>query len=403
MKRPGNPSLPNSSYSPDALSKQQSVVMQLHQLQKMKVFGALVGGVAHDFNNLLSIFHGYTEILQMEITPGNPLQEYLSEMISAVERAKTLTSQLLNFSRSTESAPRALRLTNLLLDFRRMMGRLISENIELVTILDEDVSWVLADPRQIETLLTNLVVNACEAMPRGGRLSIELKDALITPASRKAKAGLKPGAYVRIAISDNGIGMEKDLLPHIFDSGFTTKQTGSNNGLGLFLCAGIVAQSGGKIFAESTPGKGSTFTVFLPRIEAPSREEPAKTRKTSSMGKGPTILVVEDDPPVQKILAAMVTRLGFQALCAANGDEALKILEDESKIRLVIADIIMPLMGGIQLAEIVRRRWPEKKMILISGHAFEPPTAPCIDNVLFLPQPITSGTLNNNLRKLLNV
>ena len=359
-----------------------------------------MGGVAHDFNNLLSIFHGYTEILQMEIAPGSPLQNHLNEMRAAVERAKTLTSQLLNFSRTTESAPRILRLEGVLLEFRKMMKRLIGENIELVLVMEEECGWVLADPRQIETLLINLVVNACEAMPEGGRLSIELRNVVVARTHCRVKAGLEPGPYVQIAVSDTGVGMEKDLIHRIFERGFTTRHLGRNSGLGLSVCTEIVEQRGGKIFAQSTPGKGSMFAVFLPRLPSPLQGEPEPNEVFS--GKGEKILIVEDDAPVRKSLAARVRRLGCRPLCAANGDEALRILAMESEIRLVIADIIMPLMGGIELAGIVRQRWPGTKFALTSGYVFEPPTDTISNDTAFLPKPISRGALIHNLRKLLN-
>ena len=374
--------------------------MNLHQIQKMQVFGALVGGVAHDFNNVLSIFHGYTEILQMELAADSPLQEHLTEMLGAVERAKTLTAQLSNFSRATTSAPRALRLESVLLDFRKMLRRMIRENIELVTLVEEEGGWVMADPRQIESLLTNLVVNACEAMPQGGRLSIELKDEMVT----RPKAGLKPGAYVRLAVSDTGIGMEEEFAARIFEPGVSTKPGGRSTGLGLFFCAGIVEQSGGKMFVESAPGKGSTFEVYLPKAPPPRPEEPTgPVRGEVFSGKGEKILIVEDDAPLRKSLVTTVRRLGFQALCAANGDEALRILEGEREIRLVIADMVMPLLSGTEMAEVVHQRWPGIKIILTSGYSVEVPAESLAENAAFLPKPIPRGALIQNIRKLLNV
>ena len=362
-----------------------------------------MGGVAHDFNNVLSIFHGYTEILQMELPGDSPLQAYLTEMTAAVERAKTLTGQLSNFSRATTSAPRALRLERVVQEFRKMLRRMISENVELAILVGEESGWVLADPRQMESLLTNLVVNACEAMPKGGRLSIEIKDAVVTPGSRPAEAGLAPGAYVQLAVSDSGIGMEQDLIARIFEPGFTTKAEGRNTGLGLFLCAGIVESSGGKILVESTPGQGSTFAVYLPLLAAPPQEEPEVAIPTvGSFGKGEKILIVEDDVPMRKSLVTAVRRLGFQVLSAANGDEALRILEGEREIRLVIADIVMPLLSGIEMAEIVHRRWPEIKIILTSGYTVEVSADAIAEYTVFLPKPPPRGALIQNIRKLLD-
>ena len=384
MKDPCN----SSSKAPSPLPKQVS--------------GELVGGVAHDFNNLLSIFHGYTEILQTELAPEDPLQEYLHEMAVAVERAKTLTSQLLNFSRPTPSAPRAVRLENVLLEFRKMLRRMAGEDIELVLATEDSRGWIMADPRRIETVLAHLVANACQAMPQGGRLSLELADVALARTSRWVQAGLKPGAYVQIAVRDTGIGMEQDLLGCIFEPGFTTKPKESSSGLGLAVCTEIVEQSGGKIFVESSPGKGSTFMVLLPQLPTPPSEAPHQKRKEVFSGNGEKILIVEDDAPGRKKLVESVRRLGFQALCAANGEEALRILEAQGEIRLVIADVIMPLLGGVELAGLVRQRWPGTKVVLTSGYVFESPTDTIFNNTPFLPKPISRSDLIHTFRKILD-
>jgi two-component system, cell cycle sensor histidine kinase and response regulator CckA len=397
MKRPVTKSRGASTASSEPVA-QQPGALPLHQIQKMQVFGSLVGGVAHDFNNLLSIFQGYTEILQMEMDAESPLQEHLNEMLGAVERAKTLTSQLLNFSRATASAPKPILLRTVLVEFHKMLRRLIGENIELVLELEEECGWVMADPRQIESLMTNLVVNACEAMPQVGRLCIALENAVI----KSGKDGLEPGDYVRLAVSDTGIGMENDLVRQIFEPGFTTKTPGRNIGLGLFLCAEIAQQNSAKILVESTPGKGSTFSVFFPRLSSPSQATPKPLEKKDFAAIKAEILIVEDDAPTRKSFLTLVRRLGIEARCASNGDEALRILEANPKIRLVIADIVMPLLGGIEMATIMRKRWPGTKLILTSGYSSEPPSEAVAEHAVFLPKPIPPGVLIQNIRNLLD-
>jgi len=383
------------------ISEQHHRMAQINRLQKMQVFGELAGGVAHDFNNLLTIFHGYTEILQAGTKPGDPHQEYLSEMAHAVERAKALTSQLLNFSSKKPGTLEALRLGAVVMDFYKMLRRIIGENIELVTDIPEKGGWVMADPRQLETVLVNLVVNACQAMPKRGRLSIVVAETVLAPGDRRVRAGWKPGPYVQMTVSDNGIGMNKAFLKRIF---------AQEPGCGLSICSGIVEQSGGKIAAESAPGKGSKFKVFLPRIAPPTSiglgNASAVSSKNAavSFGKGKKILIVEDDIPVRKTLASLVRGFGCRVFCAANGDEALRILERERKIRLVITDMIMPLMGGIELVELIRYRWPGAKILLTSGYTFELPEIidPKITSTVFLPKPLSRGVLAAKLRELLD-
>lgn len=380
MKRPSNSKSPPPPKIP---SDQDSLATALPVTVKTSVPGELVGGVAHDFNNLLSIFHGYTEILQTELAPGDPLQEYLGEMMAAVERAKTLTSQLLNFSRPIQSAPRPLRVESVLLEFRKMLRRMVGEHIELVLTLEEECGWVMADPRQIETVLTQLVGNACKAMPGGGRLSIELCEIALSPASRHVKAGLAAGPYVQIAVRDTSAE--------------------AKNAVDLGICTRIVEQTGGKIITENLPGRrGRTFAILLPRLPAPPEEKPRRTTPEVFLGKGELILIVEDDARVRKSLADRVRQLGCQALCAGSGDEALRILEAQDEIRLVITDIIMPILGGVELSEIVRRRWPAIKLVLTSGYAFDPPKNIISHSIPFLPKPISTGALTHTFLNLLN-
>ncbi len=388
------------------ISAERHLAAQLRQFQKLRVFGEFAGGVAHDFNNLLTIFHGYTEMLQAGIAADDPRQEYLGEMVGAVERARALTTQILHFNRKKETPPSPLPLGTLLLSFRRMLRRIAGEKIELTVHAEEGSGWTVVASGLVESLLLNLAANACEAMPGGGCLSLELDEIVLSSSDRRVRAGWKPGPYVRVSVRDTGAGIPKGGLKRIFEPGFTTHPEREAPGMGLSLCAAIAEESGGKLTVESVPGKGSVFRLFLPRIQPSPREKlPARREAPAAFGKGKKVLVVDDDAPVRKAVAAMVRRLGFRPLCAAHGEEALRMLEREPGIRLLIADLVMPLMGGGALAETVRERWPRVGVLLISGYTLEPPGAPVFParSPLFLPKPLAFGALARKLRELLNV
>jgi len=328
----------------------------------------------------------------METAPEDPRHVYLEEMASAVERAKELTSQLMNFCQKKQDSPMAIRLGGVLLDFRKMLRRIIGENIELVTNIEEDSGWVMVNPRQIETVVLNLVVNACEAMPHGGRLSIDL---------------VEQARFLQIVVSDTGVGMEKTFLDRIFKPTGTSGAQESAPVLGLPTCLAIVEQIGGKITAKSTPGKGSTFRISLPRIASPITDGPkgALPKKNAvSSGNGEKILIVEDDASAQGTVAALVRGMGYHVICAANGDEAQRILERKSEIRLVICDIVMPLMGGTELTKVIHHRWPGVKILLTSGYASAPfeKSPPILNHTAFLPKPLSRGVLAGKIRELLN-
>ncbi|MDD5349867.1 MAG: ATP-binding protein [Chthoniobacteraceae bacterium] len=407
MKRPrkqNSPSRPKLSAGPRS---DAPWLARLSHLQKLRLFGEFAGGVAHDFNNLLTVFHGYTELMQMTIACDDPRQEYLSEMARAVERARALTTALLDFNRKKPDTPLPLSLGTLLLGFRRMLRRIANEKIEFSVHAEEGAGWTLAAPGPIESILINLAANACEAMPQGGRLCLDLEEITLRPSDRRARAGWAPGPYVRISVRDTGAGIAKSDRPRIFEPGFTTHPEREAPGMGLTLCAAIAEANGGRLTARSIPGKGSEFQLFLPRIPAPAREEaPAAARKApAAFGKGKKVLVAEDDDAARKTLAAMLRQLGFQPLCASNGEEALRLLEGEPETRLLITDLVMPLMGGAALAEAVRQRWPRIGILFTSGYAMEPPE-PCISQGIspfFLAKPLAFGALARKLRELLDV
>ncbi len=388
------------------ISDQRDLALKLQHAQKMEVFGRLAGGVAHDFNNLLTVFSGYTDMLVAELEPQDPRHEYLEEMQRAAERATALTSQLLAFGRMQRSQPALVHLGEVLTDLRKMLRRLIGEDIELVTNVAEGLGMVRADPRQIETVLINLAVNARDAMPHGGRLSIEIANALVRPGDRRTRAGWQPGPYVQMTVADTGIGMSAELCERVFEPFFTTKAPGEGTGLGLATCYGIVEQSGGRIGVESTPGQGSLFRIYLPRVRAEAaaharREAVSRGADNVPRGKGETILLVEDDLAVQKIYSTMLRRLGYNVLCGSNGDEALRIAGQHPEIGLVITDLVMPFMSGIDLAEELRHTSPNAKVVLISGYASEPENLNSARRIPFLAKPLSRDTLACTLRELL--
>ncbi len=387
------------------ISEQRGLAMQLRHAQKMEVFGRLAGGVAHDFNNLLTVFSGYTDLLLAEFQDSDPRCEYLEEMQRAADRAASLTSQLLAFSRMQRSSPRELNLGDLLMEMRKMLRRLIGEDIELVMNIAEGLGLVFADPRQMETVLINLIVNARDAMPHGGRLSIELGNFQLRSNDRRTRAGWKPGPYVTLSVTDTGIGIDADLCTRIFEPFFTTKAPGEGTGLGLSTCYGIVEQGGGRITVDSIPGKGSTFRVYLPRIKSSAAQQSRSRPKSNQplpRGNGETIMLVEDDLPVQKIYSTMLRQLGYTVICGSNGDEALRIAGQHPEISLVITDVVMPLMSGTDLAEELRHVLPKTKIVLTSGYVTELiESSPSLRRTPFLPKPLSRDILACTLRDLL--
>ncbi len=388
------------------VSEQRNLALQLQHAQKMEAFGRLAGGVAHDFNNLLTVFSGYTELLLADFQADDERHEYLEEMQRATQRAVVLTAQLLAFGRLQHASPRMMDMGEVLLDLGRMLRRLIGEDIELVTTVSEEIGPVFADPSQIETVLINLAVNARDAMPHGGRLSIEAANSHLRPNDRRAAAGWTPGPYVQIAVSDTGVGIAPKVRDHIFEPFFTAREPGEGSGLGLSTCCGILEQCGGRIEVESIPGRGSTFRVWLPRMpghteehrEIVGRRLPGKLPR----GKGETILFVEDDPAVQKIYTTMLRRLGYEVLAGSNGDEAMRIAGTHPEIQLVLTDLVMPIMGGNELAEELRHLIPKVKIVLTSGYACEPggQVGP-VQGTTFIPKPLSRDTLACKLRELI--
>jgi PAS domain S-box-containing protein len=368
----------------EALRKTQA---QLLQAQKMESIGRLAGGIAHDFNNLLTAIIGSSELIILNLGEENSLYGYASEIKNAALRAASLTRQLLAFSRQQVLQPKVCNLNKIVADVDKLLHRLIGEDIELLSLLEPELGEVLADPGQIEQVILNLAVNARDAMPDGGKLTIETANAELNERYRvEGHPEIKTGSYVMLAVSDTGMGMDPATQQKIFEPFFTTKETGKGTGLGLATVYGIVEQSEGYIFVYSEIGVGSTFKIYLPRIKSRPEEveddlaspgENASHETGSRLGssqngkpgKNRTVLVVEDDELVRTLIYQVLGGAGYNILGAINGQEALELLVNESdQIDLVLTDIIMPKMGGRELLEYLKARWPDLKVICMSGY-----------------------------------
>jgi PAS domain S-box-containing protein len=379
---------------------------QLRQAQKIDSIGRLAGGVAHDFNNILTAIRGYAELLLLELAPGDPMRSSVTEIRRAGERAADLTRQLLAFSRRQLLQPRVLALNSLIADSIKMLKRLLGEDIELVTLQDPELGHVKADAGQMEQVILNLALNARDAMPQGGKLTLETRNVTLQEQYAQKHFSLQPGSYIMLAISDIGCGMDPQTLSHIFEPFFTTKEPGKGTGLGLSTVYGIVQQSGGSIWVYSEPGRGTTFKIYLPRIEEPLGEAEEKPQTEPDNPRGSeTILVVEDDEIVRKLTGQALRRYGYQVVEAANGPEALLAREKHpGTIPLMVTDVVMPQMSGPELAARLRELHPETQVLYMSGYTDDAVVRHGIlDAALyFLQKPFNPGALVRKVRAILD-
>ena len=340
----------------------------------------------------------------MKLEKDSPLKEYVKEIINASDRAASLTRQLLAFSRKQVLQPKVMSLNGAILDMEKMLRRLIGEDIDLKTTLSDELGNVEADPGQVEQVILNLCVNARDAMPRGGKITIETANVELDESYIRTHRTVIPGPYVMMAISDDGAGMDKETQSRIFDPFFTTKERGKGTGLGLSTVYGIVKQSEGNIWVYSEPGQGTTFKIYLPRVEK-SVEKIAQTKEpVKSLTGTETILLVEDDGMVRNIVHGILKDYGYKVLVAENGKEALKICEEnKGPIHLMLTDVVMPEMGGPKLAEHLKNSRPEIKVLYMSGYT---------DNTIvhhgildkemnFIQKPFTPETLGVKVRGML--
>jgi two-component system, cell cycle sensor histidine kinase and response regulator CckA len=386
------------------VTRRRELEDQYRQSQKMEAIGQLAGGIAHDFNNLMTIIIGYSDMMGDQLTEERAL-ENLQEIRKAGERAASLTRQLLAFGRKQVLTLEKLDLNEVVRDTQKMLRRIIGEDIELVTLFVPRLKLVEADPGQLEQVLVNLAVNARDAMPQGGKLTIETRNEVLDMDFANTCPGVKSGQYVMLSISDTGTGMSDEVKRHIFEPFFTTKGPGKGTGLGLPVVHGVVKQSGGHIEVESEAGTGTTFRIYLPVADDTCRlRQPAERSKSIPRGVE-KILLVEDEPAVRRLWRHSLESCGYTVLEAANGSEALNLCENElSQIDLLITDVVMPLMSGRELAERLLLLRPETKVLYVSGYTDDSVMRHGIaqDEVAFLAKPFSSISLAQKVRELLD-
>jgi len=387
------------------VTEHRTLESQFRQAQKMEALGRLAGGVAHDFNNLLTAMIGYAEILRDQMEPDDPRRAQADEISKAAERGSTLTRQLLTFSRKPAGAPQTLDLNAVVRGFERMLRRLIGEDIDLVTAAADDLGFVRANPGQVEQILMNLSINGRDAMPGGGRLTIETSNVELGATYSRTHAAVAPGRYVMLAVSDTGCGMTADVKAHLFEPFFTTKDPGKGSGLGLATVYGIVQQNGGHVFVYSEPGKGSTFKVYLPRVEQGAGKLDEQATKPRATAGTETVLLVEDEPAVRTLARELLQAQGYRVLLANHGREGLAVAAAyPDAIDVVVTDVVMPEMGG---PDMVRHLWwtrPKLRVLYMSGYTNHTAAEMGLHEpwTTFLQKPFTPEGLASAVRRALD-
>lgn len=377
---------------------------QFIEAQKMEVIGHLAGGVAHDFNNILGVIMFSNDLIVAGLDPDSPLLKFTEQIEDASHRAVALTRQLLVFSRNETIEPVVLDLNDVMKEVEKMLRRLVGENIEMKVMPGNEVGHIEADSGYVGQVLMNLVVNARDAMANGGILTIATSN--VTIDEGHAHAGLTPGDYVLLSVSDTGMGMTEEVRSRLFEAFYTTKESGKGTGLGLTTCQTIIRQSGGHILVESEVGKGTTFKVYFPRVDQPLDAGSDPTPSAPLQGGTETLMVVEDDPAVRFLACGLLETQGYEVLSAINGQDALHVAQSHkgAPISLVITDVIMPLMGGKVMAEWLKATYPDIKVLFTSGYTddaiakhgvFEP-------GVAFLQKPYTPRILTRKVREMLD-
>jgi signal transduction histidine kinase/CheY-like chemotaxis protein len=376
---------------------------QLRQSQKMEAVGVLAGGVAHDFNNLLSVIICYGDLSLAKLSPVDPLREDIAEIAKAADRAVVLTRQLLMFSRQQVLEPKVLRLNEVLAGMERMFQRILGADIDLVSLPGLALGRVKVDPSSLEQVIMNLVVNARDAMPQGGKLTLETGDVLLDEEYAREHLGVVPGPYVMLAVTDTGKGIDKATQARIFEPFFTTKPKGKGTGLGLSTAFGIVKQSGGSIWLYSEVGRGATFKVFLPSVDEPTTLLQAFDSPLTLRGNE-TILLVEDDDQVRAVTSGILQRNGYQVIEARNAGEALLQAETQQKIDLLLTDVVLPQMNGPELAKRLAPGRPAMKILCMSGYTDDSIVRHGVleSTMAFLQKPITMATLTAKVREVLD-
>lgn len=386
------------------ITERKHLEAQFLQSQKMEGLGHLAGGIAHDFNNLLTIIHGTTELAAEGLRDADPLRQDLATIRDAATKAAALTRQLLAFSRKQILQPAIVNLNTVVADAEAMLRRLIGEHIDMIVHLGEALASVRVDPGQIEQVILNLAINSRDAMPQGGTLTIETGNVVLTEADTRTRAGLQPGPYVRLVITDTGIGMDDATREQMFEPFFTTKSPGQGTGLGLSTSYGIVKQSGGDVAVDSHVGHGTTITIYLPRADGAAPV--GRTVRTATAARGTeSILVVEDEAGIRKMVTRMLGAAGYTVLVAANGKEALELLDrQDGPIHMLLTDVVMPGMSGRELAERVRDRYPAMKILYTSGYTDDAIMHHGVldEGMHFIGKPYATAVLTRKVREVLD-
>jgi PAS domain S-box-containing protein len=376
---------------------------QLRQVQKMEAVGRLAGGVAHDFNNLLMVVSGYAEVILAQLALDHPLREKAFAIQQASDRATTLTRQLLAFSRKQLLELKVVDVNAIVGDMERLLRPLIGENVELTARLAPDAGYIRADAGQLEQVLMNLVVNAKDAMPSGGKLTIQTQHLGIDESHRRGQTFISPGNYVMLSVSDTGMGMNKETQSRIFEPFFTTKEKGKGTGLGLSTVYGIVKQSGGYVMVQSEEGRGTAFHIYLPRVEGAAEQHSAPVAHAAAGGTE-TVLLVEDEQSVRQLVRDTLESKGYNVVEAENGESGLAMAANhKGKIDLVITDVVMPGLGGREMVEQLTKSRPETKVLYLSGYTEDAVVSEGTieSGTAFLQKPFTLQTLSRKVREVL--
>ncbi len=386
------------------VTQRNQLETQLRQAQKMEAIGRLAGGVAHDFNNVLTAIFGYVDLLREDLPAGSAAQQDLGEVRKAAERAAGLTRQLLAFSRQQVLEPIVLNVNDLVEDFEKMLGRVIGEDVELRLALGKDVGNVRADPGQLDQVIMNLVVNARDAMPTGGKLILETANAELTEQYAELHQPVVPGPYVMLAVSDTGTGMTPEVKARVFEPFFTTKERGKGTGLGLSTVYGIVKQSGGYVWVYTEQGRGTTFKIYLPRVDAPAKQLP-RAAEPGSVAGTETVLIAEDDAILRPLVRALLEKLGYRVLEGGNAAEALdSARRHQGPIHLLVADVVMPGASGRDLARELAQSRPATRVLYVAGYTDDAIVHHGMleEGLNFLQKPFTPGALARKVREVLD-